>query len=88
MVYTETGSALDTVIVEGRIAVEGGRLATIDAGMLRDSVEAVMDGLRADQSEVAARFETIRPWLVEAWEKSWETDIGMDRYVGDGPRRP
>ena len=88
MVYTETGSALDTVMVEGRIVVEEGRLATINAGMLRDSVEAVMDGLRADQSEVAARFETIRPWLVEAWEKSWETDIGMDRYVGDRPRRP
>ncbi|MDE0432906.1 MAG: hypothetical protein OXH92_02755, partial [Bryobacterales bacterium] len=86
MVYTETGSALDTVLVEGRVVVEGGRLATIDAGALRDSVEAAIGGLRADQAEVAARFETIRPWLLEAWEKSWETDIGMDRYVGDAGR--
>ena len=86
MVYTETGSALDTVLVEGRVVVEGGRLATIDAGALRDSVEAAIGGLRADQREVAARFETIRPWLLEAWEKSWETDIGMDRYVGDAGR--
>ena len=86
MVYTETGAALDTVMVEGRIVVEGGRLVSIDAAALSDSVEAVIDGLRADQREVAARFETIRPWLLEAWEKSWETDIGMDRYVGDAPR--
>ncbi len=86
MVYTETGAALDTVMVEGRIVVEEGRLVTVDADALRDSVEAVIGGLRADQREVAARFETIRPWLLEAWEKSWETDIGMDRYVGDAPR--
>ena len=86
MVYTETGSALDTVMVEGRTVVEGGRLVSIDAGSLRDSVEAVIGGLRADQAEVAARFETIRPYLVEAWHKSWETDIGMDRYAGDAPR--
>ena len=86
MVYTETGSALDTVMVEGRTVVEDGRLVSIDAGALRDSVEAVIGGLRADQAEVAARFETIRPYLVEAWHKSWDTDIGMDRYVGDGPR--
>ena len=86
MVYTETGSALDTVMVEGRTVVEGGRLTTIDAGALRDSVEAVMDGLRADQSEVAARFAAIRPYLVEAWNRSWETDIGMNRYVGSPGR--
>ena len=86
MVYTETGSALDTVMVEGRTVVEGGRLVSIDAAALRDSVEAIIGGLRADQHEVAARFETIRPYLVEAWHKSWDTDIGMDRYVGDGPR--
>ena len=86
MVYTETGSALDTVMVEGRVVVEGGRLVSIDADALRDSVEAVVGGLRADQAEVAARFETIRPYLVEAWHKSWDTDIGMDRYVGDAGR--
>ena len=82
MVYTETGSALDTVIVEGRVTVEGGRLTTIDADMLRESVEAVIGGLRADQRAVAARFETLRPYLAEAWHRSWETDIGMERYVG------
>ena len=82
MVYTETGSALDTAMVEGRVVVEGGRLTTIDADTLRDSVEAAIGTLRADQRDVAARFETLRPYLAEAWRKSWETDIGMERYVG------
>ena len=32
-------------------------------------------------TEVAKRFETIRPYLLEAWERSWDADVGMERYV-------
>ncbi len=88
MVYAETGAAVDTVMVDGKVVVERGRLATIDTDTLRQSVAAVMDGLRADQRAVAARFETIRPYLVEAWEKAWEPDIGMERYLGGARTTP
>ena len=82
MVYSETGGALDTVLVDGRIVVQDGRLVSIDAGELAASVDAVMPTLRADQRAVARRYETLRPFLVEAWRRTWQTDIGMDRYIG------
>ena len=85
MVYAETGGALDTVLVDGRVVVEHGRLTAIDAGALADAVEAVIGGLREDQRVVASRYEAIRPYLTEAWNRSWETDIGMDRYVASDP---
>ena len=85
MVYAETGGALDTVLVDGRVVVEHGRLTAIDAGALADAVEAVIGGLREDQRVVARRYEAIRPYLTEAWNRSWENDIGMDRYVASDP---
>ena len=82
---TATGGALDTVLVDGRVVVEHGRLTAIDAGALADAVEAVIGGLREDQRVVARRYEAIRPYLTEAWNRSWENDIGMDRYVASDP---
>ena len=85
LVYSETGGALDTVLVDGRVVVEGGALRSIDPRALAESVEAVIGGLRADRREVARRYAALEPHLVEAWNRSWRTDVGMRRYAGDPP---
>ncbi len=85
LVYSEAGSAVDTVLVDGRVVVENGALVAIDSRTLADAVEVVIGGLRADQQAVARRYAEIAPFLMEAWSRSWEADAGMERYVAGPP---
>ena len=66
--------------MEVRVLREGASLGTYQA--LNDAVEVVIGGLREDQKEGWRRFEAIRPYLTEAWERCWDIDVGMDRYIG------
>ncbi len=82
LVFAEGGSGVETVMVGGQIVVEDRRLTTIDEAALRQAVEEVMPGVRADLDVVSSRIDEIAPYLLDAWRRSWGEDIGLDRYVG------
>ena len=82
LVFAEGGSGVETVMVGGQIVVEDRRLTTIDEAALRQAVEEVMPGVRADLDVVSSRIDEIAPYLLAAWRRSWGEDIGLDRYVG------
>jgi guanine deaminase len=82
VVFTESGAAVDTVIVDGRIVVRGRKLQTIDEAEIRDAVAAAMPGLRADLAAVRQRLEAIEPYLLKAWMRTFAEDIGTNRYAG------
>jgi guanine deaminase len=46
LVYCETGAGVDTVLVGGRLVVQGGRVLTIDEAALRNKVQVAADRLR------------------------------------------
>jgi guanine deaminase len=46
LVYCETGAGVDTVLVGGRVVVQGGRVLTVDEAALRAKVQAAADRLR------------------------------------------
>ncbi len=81
MVFTESGAAIDTVIVDGRILMEGRVLTTIDEDALYRAVEKVMPALRRDLEAISERNKSIAPHLLDAYRKTWEVDIGMNRYL-------
>ena len=81
MVFAESGAAIDTVIVDGRILMAGRTLESIDEDALYRAVERVMPGLRRDLDAIAARNESIAPHLLDAYRKSWRVDVGMNRYL-------
>jgi len=83
LVFAEGGSAVETVIVAGRTVVDDRRLTTIDEAALRQAVEEVMPGVRADLEVVTRRVDEIGPFLLDAWRRSWREDVGLDRYVGN-----
>ncbi len=85
--FDAIGSAVDrptgtVYVVGGQIVVEDRRLTTIDEVALRQAVEEVMPGVRADLDVVSSRIDEIAPYLLDAWRRSWGEDIGLDRYVG------
>jgi adenine deaminase len=81
MVFTESGSSVDTVLIDGRIVMQDRKLTTIDEDALRAAVEDVMPGLRRDIEMVAARNADIAPFLLAAYRKTWDDDVGMNRYL-------
>jgi hypothetical protein len=71
-------------MVDGRFVVRDGRLALVNEAELRERVERVMDGLRRDMAKVGARVEEVMPYLMQAYRRVWDTDVGINRYVGHG----
>ena len=82
LVFTESGRAVETVIVDGRVVLFERRSETIDEAALRQVVEESMIVLRKDLDVVQARTEVMNEYLLEAWRRVWAEDIGVERYVG------
>ncbi len=55
LVYCESGRDVDTVIVGGRVVVEGGRVTTVDAGAIYDEIAT----LKAELSAMQQRLEQL-----------------------------
>ena len=82
VVFTESGASVDTVIVDGKIVMADRRMKTIEESEIREAVAAVMPGLKADLDIIEQRLQAVEPYLLKAWMRSWETDIGVNRYAG------
>jgi 5-methylthioadenosine/S-adenosylhomocysteine deaminase len=83
VVFTESGRAVETVIVDGRIVIADRKIATIDERALREEVEGLMKVLRKDIEAVGKRNSAMLPYLLEAQRKTWQADVGINRYVGE-----
>jgi guanine deaminase len=62
IVFTETGAAVDSVMIGGRLVLDHGRLTTIDERKLRLDVERAAERLRGANAEnraFAARLEDV-----------------------------
>jgi hypothetical protein len=84
LVFTEAGRGVETVIVDGRVAVRERKLTTIDERALRAELTELMPALARDIAAVLARNQAIMPHLLEAYRRTWESDIGLNRYVAGG----
>ena len=84
VVYTESGRAVRSVVVDGRVVLRDGRLTMVDEDALRRTVEEVMVGLRRDMADVGARVDNIHSYLMQAYRRVWASDVGINRYVGNG----
>lgn len=86
VVYTEAGRGVKTVLVDGRVVVDNGRITTIDEKELREDIADLMIQLTQDAAEVVERLEPIRSAIFNAVLKSWEPEYPDHRYIGDLPR--
>jgi len=82
LVFTESGRAVETVIVDGRVVLFERRAETINEAALRQVVEETMIVLNKDLDAVRARTDTMNEYLLEAWRRTWAEDVGVERYVG------
>jgi guanine deaminase len=81
VVYTEAGRAVETVIVDGCVIMLDRKILTIDEAALRREVRGLMPKLLKDLEEIKGRLSPIQPMIDAAQKRTWDTDIGTDRFV-------
>jgi 5-methylthioadenosine/S-adenosylhomocysteine deaminase len=82
LVYTESGRGVTSVMVDGRMVVENRVVKTIDEEALRREVAGLMRHFIADYDAVVASRGRALSHMLDAHRRTWEADVGMDRFIG------
>jgi 5-methylthioadenosine/S-adenosylhomocysteine deaminase len=81
LVYTETGRGIDSVMIDGRMVLQDGKIATIDEDALRREVEDLMRHFIKDYDAVVKSRARALPFMLDAHRKMWEPDVGVNRFI-------
>jgi 5-methylthioadenosine/S-adenosylhomocysteine deaminase len=85
LVYCENGSSIDSVMVNGDIVVQDGRLTRVnEADLLAELREAWLEYRPAHMAVEAANSEFV-PAFAEIHRRCTSMDIGINRYGSDRP---
>jgi cytosine/adenosine deaminase-related metal-dependent hydrolase len=82
LVYSESGRGVRTVIVDGRVVVDGGRVLTVDERALREEIEGLMPRVRSDVDRLRAGFNDVRGYIDAAQRRARGVPLPMHRYIG------
>jgi 5-methylthioadenosine/S-adenosylhomocysteine deaminase len=85
LVYCESGSSIESVMVNGEIVVRDGRLTRVDEAALLAEIRAEVPPYLAEQDEAERRARVLEPYFAEIHRRATARDIGLDRYAGDAP---
>ena len=81
LVFSETGRGVHTVLVDGRIVLQSGRLTTVDESSFRQELAEVMEAVERDYEQLAARQSPAIPYLLEANKNLKNAKLGVSRLV-------
>jgi cytosine/adenosine deaminase-related metal-dependent hydrolase len=84
MVYSETGRAVDTVMVDGEIVLSGGKPAKVNWDSFRGELTEIMAKVDADYAALAARNAPAVPYLLEGARNVNRAPLGLNRFAGGG----
>jgi cytosine/adenosine deaminase-related metal-dependent hydrolase len=82
IVYAEAGRAVETVFVNGRPVVRGGKLVSLDEAKLAAEAAELAPAFRRDASDLAARIADLTGPLLDANRAAWKVPLGLERYIG------
>jgi 5-methylthioadenosine/S-adenosylhomocysteine deaminase len=86
LVYGEDGSSVRSVFVAGRMVVRGGRLTMIDEDQLRRDLAYWSDRWAEALEPVERWAARLAPAYDEVYARCAQTDIGINRWVGNEGR--
>jgi 5-methylthioadenosine/S-adenosylhomocysteine deaminase len=82
IVFAESGRAVETVFVDGRPVVRGGKLVTLDEAKLAAEAAELAPAFRRDAADLAARNADLTGPLLDANRAAWRVPLGIERYIG------
>ena len=85
LVYAETGAAVDTVLVNGQIVVERGRVTTVDEARIYARAQEAADRQRAQSAQAWRLAEQMAPYLAAACRSAVATPLPINRFAAAPP---
>jgi cytosine/adenosine deaminase-related metal-dependent hydrolase len=82
LVYSDSGRAIRTVIVDGRVVVKDGEATRVDQAALRNEVEGHMPAVRRDVGRMRSGYGKLRPFLDEVHRRAWARPLPIHRFLG------
>jgi guanine deaminase len=81
LVYAETGASVDTVLVDGRVVVEGGRVTTVDEARIYARAQEAADRQRERAAEAWALAGRLAPYVAAACRGAVATPLPINRFA-------
>ena len=82
LVYSEVGRSVETVIVNGQIVVENGKVTTIDVGKILDEAQELTTKIWSGLPERLLAFEKLRPILEDLERTVGRLPLAFNRLCG------
>jgi guanine deaminase len=81
LVYAESGDDVDTVLVNGKVVLEHGRVLTVGEESLRVAAQEAVDRLRAKNADAWVWAEQLMPYIQSACQETIKTPHPINRYA-------
>jgi cytosine/adenosine deaminase-related metal-dependent hydrolase len=81
LVYTETGRAIESVIIDGKLVMKDRKVTTIDEDALRREVAELMKRFIVDYDAVVKSRERALPHMLAAHRRVWSQDLSLQRFI-------
>ncbi|MBI4640860.1 MAG: amidohydrolase [Candidatus Tectomicrobia bacterium] len=81
-VFCEHGDSIETVIVDGNVAIEGGRFLTINVDEILAEAREVGERVMRDNERALIRGKELEPYVREAYYRCVSQDVGVNAYTG------
>lgn len=82
LVYAETGADVETVLVDGRVVLEQGRVLGVDEARLRTQAQEAASRLRTVNAAAWALAARLQPHVGAACRTAAQAPYPVDRYAG------
>ena len=86
LVYAETGASVDTVLVDGRVVVEQGRVTTVDEGRIYARAQEAADRQRERAAGAWALAGRLAPYVAAACRGAVGTPLPINRFAAPTPQ--
>jgi guanine deaminase len=85
LVYAETGAAVDTVLVDGRVVVERGRVTTMNEERIHARAQEAADRQRRESAQAWALAERLAPYVAQACRSAVAAPLPINRFAAAVP---
>jgi guanine deaminase len=85
LVYAETGTAIDLVLVDGRIVLQDGRLTQIDEAQIIDRIQAIHQEILPSLTASEATIHTLLPYYRRIYDRCHQEAIDPGMITPDAP---
>jgi cytosine/adenosine deaminase-related metal-dependent hydrolase len=80
VVYCENGASVATVIVNGEIVVQDGRLTRVDEAAMLEELRSYLPDFQKHYARVEALNREFEPYFAKIHRRCCDQDIGLNRY--------